>query len=592
MLDKNEIINGLKNRDYLVRNAIFENIVNLCLYDDKEIQDAFIEFLKDNFRKIDLDILIFSKLSKEIIQCLLEIFLNKDNSDVHEDIEYILMRHYKIIKDFDYNFEELFKDEEDVLLYKKIKHFSKKDRKTLYDLYVKSVQKFIEQGDETNVDGILRIAIGNALLQFEDGENAFEAMTYKLLEIRKNETGEYEDFFEDYMPWLMGIIQQTYNIEFYKLVMQFYFFTGDFYYSCLHYLSSIQNEEVIDNYLSRMKKFPKAIIKTYYFDMAQYFNSEEVDNFLLRQLKADWDNSIKENIIRILANKLDKRVIPFANSYVQNGNFEDEESLKISLAPLLILNKCDDITSKKIIQDAKELLVGEEKIEELSRGFVKVISKILHEDNEDIKEYKKIRKLHNDIVGNMMQDYIQDKVSIEIGENINDLDIESRFKLQTYDGFEGMANIIAYKNHPEISCVTEKYIKNKKYRKKEKIKLLNCMLNSEVGLFEITNVNLLEAKVYLKDIFNNKEYCITDMALSTNPKYDHFYLYTRIITYDDICFKTGLSLIYKKDNKFIEKWIKDARKNHENQPEIVRFMELYNYYENNDEEIKFIKGYF
>ena len=47
MLDKNEIINGLKNRDYLVRNAIYENIVNLCLYDDKEIQDA-VRFMRKN----------------------------------------------------------------------------------------------------------------------------------------------------------------------------------------------------------------------------------------------------------------------------------------------------------------------------------------------------------------------------------------------------------------------------------------------------------------------------------------------------------------------------------------------------------------
>lgn len=45
MLNKNRIINELKNKEFIVRNAIYEHICDLHLYDDEDINKAFIVFL-------------------------------------------------------------------------------------------------------------------------------------------------------------------------------------------------------------------------------------------------------------------------------------------------------------------------------------------------------------------------------------------------------------------------------------------------------------------------------------------------------------------------------------------------------------------
>ena len=45
MLNKNEIINELKNQDFIVRNTIYEYVRNLHLYDDKDINKSLMYFL-------------------------------------------------------------------------------------------------------------------------------------------------------------------------------------------------------------------------------------------------------------------------------------------------------------------------------------------------------------------------------------------------------------------------------------------------------------------------------------------------------------------------------------------------------------------
>ncbi len=46
MLNKIEIINGLSNEDLIVRRGIYEYICKLHLYDDKDINEKFIELFR------------------------------------------------------------------------------------------------------------------------------------------------------------------------------------------------------------------------------------------------------------------------------------------------------------------------------------------------------------------------------------------------------------------------------------------------------------------------------------------------------------------------------------------------------------------
>ena len=98
MLNKKEIINELNNKEFIVRNAIYEYVCNLHLYDDKDISNALILFLQNNYNLgINYAGLIYSKLNQDIIECLIQIYFNEKDERIKEDIEYILVNHYELI---------------------------------------------------------------------------------------------------------------------------------------------------------------------------------------------------------------------------------------------------------------------------------------------------------------------------------------------------------------------------------------------------------------------------------------------------------------------------------------------------------------
>ena len=57
----------------------------------------------------------------------------------------------------------------------------------------------------------------------------------------------------------------------------------------------------------------KINLEDYYYDIAEYLNSDKIDEFLFEELKRNENNnSIKENIIRILDKKFNNKIIPYA----------------------------------------------------------------------------------------------------------------------------------------------------------------------------------------------------------------------------------------------------------------------------------------
>ena len=174
MLNKNRIINELKNKEFIVRNAIYEYVCDLHLYDDGDINKAFIVFLQDNYHlEINYAGLIYSKLNKDIIECLIQIYFNEKDENIKEKIEYVLVNHYELIKDLNYNFEEIFQEEYNLVLYKKIKHFINKKPDELLELYIKNIEQYYLKNEETYTSNILRRGMEIALTQTEQGKIVF-----------------------------------------------------------------------------------------------------------------------------------------------------------------------------------------------------------------------------------------------------------------------------------------------------------------------------------------------------------------------------------------------------------------------------------
>lgn len=213
-----------------------------------------------------------------------------------------------------------------------------------------------------------------------------------------------------------------------------------------------------------------------------------------------------------------------------------------------------------------------------------------------IKEYNKIRKLHGEIVDNMIKYHESGKFKQKIDPNTVTQTmgkkslhlLESDFNLDTREGSQGFYDIMIYKITANMNCITEEFISNHRYRKPEKIEFLHSMLNAKLGLFEITGIDSYEGYVYLKEIFTGVQYKIVDIGLSGNTNYNNIYIYTRIITYRDISFGTGLNFIFLKNDDFIKKHIQHHRKNYNHNGEFLRFTQLYNQFSKYPDEIRIV----
>lgn len=212
-----------------------------------------------------------------------------------------------------------------------------------------------------------------------------------------------------------------------------------------------------------------------------------------------------------------------------------------------------------------------------------------------IKKYEKIRKLHGEIVDSMMEYNDAGKFKLKFLGDISKEElmntphvnvVNSYFDTSRRIGAQAIANILIYKNSKDMNCITEEYINKNKFRKPEKKEFLNSMLNSVAGLFEIINTDSNMGQVIFKDVFTKKEYIITDIGLSSNFNNERFYFYTRIITYDNISFGTGINIVFDKKDDFIRNWIKENKKIYNKKHEINRFLELYNEYEKDNKGIE------
>jgi hypothetical protein len=139
-----------------------------------------------------------------------------------------------------------------------------------------------------------------------------------------------------------------------------------------------------------------------------------------------------------------------------------------------------------------------------------------------------------------------------------------------------------------MNCVTEDFIRLHRYRKPEKIEFLHSMLESRLSLYEITQTDKEEGFIWLRDVFTGAEHKITDIALSDARGTADIYLYTRVITYRDVKFSSGFTLIFIKADGFIQKFIELNRKDYKPEAELLRFSELYNHFTNDPEHYKII----
>ena len=218
-----------------------------------------------------------------------------------------------------------------------------------------------------------------------------------------------------------------------------------------------------------------------------------------------------------------------------------------------------------------------------------------------IKEYLKIRSLHSEVCGSMMELFYDGKFLPKLDPNYVIPDEAKaagaggtvklstiKYDTETREGQQALCDSVIYKTAPNISCLTEEFINKHRYRKPEKVEFLVSMLNARLGLFEVTGTDLGEGYAYFRDVITGQELTLVDIALSGERFYDGIYLYTRVISYRGINFNTGLNLLFQKNDPFIKAFIKENKKDYKPLGEFSRFIDLYNHFKENPGDVKIL----
>ena len=190
---------------------------------------------------------------------------------------------------------------------------------------------------------------------------------------------------------------------------------------------------------------------------------------------------------------------------------------------------------------------------------------------EHIKKYNKLRKLHGEIIDSMLDyiekgKYLPDKYHILIKPDITRETKGLKYNLNPNDedDITILSELFLYKTHSKVPSLTDIYLEKKIFRNKDKIKMLNAMKNSYVGLFKVIKVDSEEGYVYYQDVFTNKKFKVIDIAMSSTLKVDKkmpIHIYNRVITIDNISFATGMHCIFGWSNKYIKEFIKKHKYN-------------------------------
>ncbi|MCL1845139.1 MAG: hypothetical protein FWF77_04470 [Defluviitaleaceae bacterium] len=265
-------------------------------------------------------------------------------------------------------------------------------------------------------------------------------------------------------------------------------------------------------------------------------------------------------------------------------------------------------------------LFGDELTEDMTEenanlNLMHALQSIVVDGLEHVKKYKRLRKIHGEVMQSMVDYWENDKFELEFvvdvpvfeqkksetmsnqreaspgASMISDMEkcelLNASFNLSTDIGYVTNMEINVYKFFPNAECLTEVYIRKKRFRKPEKVEMLHAILNSRRSLFQVTGVEPMEARVFLTDVFTGEEYTIVDIGMSLNKQIKGYY-YRRLITVGDICFGDGPAFPFGEDDEFIQGFIKKHKANYHPEGEFARLIETYNRYKSDKNRIKMV----
>ena len=181
---------------------------------------------------------------------------------------------------------------------------------------------------------------------------------------------------------------------------------------------------------------------------------------------------------------------------------------------------------------------------EMFMNMIFKMANYMHERSAIFKKYKNARRVHQEVINSMM-DYLN-KNDINPDEVLMSLKRDLELDLNQNLDNHIFADLVIYPHIPEYECITQLYLRKRRLRNIEKVRMLESMMNSYYSVFNIVKRNEEDGVVTLYDVIRHENIDIVDGKLGMNYKGDQ-YIVLRIIQFDDIKFQTGLVMIIDND---------------------------------------------
>lgn len=212
--------------------------------------------------------------------------------------------------------------------------------------------------------------------------------------------------------------------------------------------------------------------------------------------------------------------------------------------------------------------LNEEELREMERNMQNAMVQLHRRargKKAHITKYQQARKLYNDVTDRMEDYYAAHREEChkrflndgfrELGEHYHE-NINFDFDDAVQAGL-----FYDFMEYPHFKgCLCDKFLREHKFRSKQNVSMVQAMLASERGLFQITDINKDNCIVILEHMLTGNKVSIVDETLAISAQLPiKELLYLRILTWEGVTFQSGVAIQFPKNYSEIRKWIKENK---------------------------------
>ena len=141
--------------------------------------------------------------------------------------------------------------------------------------------------------------------------------------------------------------------------------------------------------------------------------------------------------------------------------------------------------------------------DDLKMNLMFEIADLIHDSSPIFNKYRKVRKLHQEVIESMM-DYADDNNIVP--DHVLRI-LKRNFELNFHDHLDShvYGDLIVYPQISEFECITKRYLDLHYFSADDKVKMLESMMNSYYSIFTFVKRKEEDGLVTLYDVIKREK---------------------------------------------------------------------------------------